>query len=235
MKSLISCDFYILNLAIIDILMPVFGFPLTIYSSMNHKWVVGEFPDILLLHTKSSIIGIYGYATFWAFLPVFGVGAYGPEPYGTSCTLAWQGHQIFVTFFLIACVILPVIVMNVSYGRILWHIKRNRRRAKRSVSNINMSVKKKDSYLIKMTFAMCVGFVGLWSPYAVVSLWTAYGRQGEVPIRVTLVAVLFAKLSTVVNPSVYFIMNKKFRPILNKYYVRISNRMRRCTCISQYP
>lgn len=107
--------------------------------------------EVLLLHTKSSILGIYCYATFWAFLPVFGVGAYGPEPYGTSCTLAWHGHEIFVTFFLIACVLLPVIVMNVSYGRILWHIKMNRRRTKRSVSNMGMSVKKKDTYLIKVT------------------------------------------------------------------------------------
>ena len=56
MKSLVSCDFYILNLAIIDILMPVFGFPLTIYSSMNHKWVVGEFRKYFFGKCVFSII-----------------------------------------------------------------------------------------------------------------------------------------------------------------------------------
>ena len=104
----------------------------------------------ILLHTKFSIVGIYCYATFWAFLPVFGVGAYGPEPYGTSCTLAWHGHHIFVTFFLIACVILPVIVMKVSYGRILLHIRRSRRRTRRTIMNVKPSMKKRDSYLIKV-------------------------------------------------------------------------------------
>lgn len=74
---------------------------------------------------------------------------------------------------------------------------------------------------------MCVGFVGLWSPYAVVSLWTAYGRKGEVPIRITLMSVLLAKLSTIVNPLVYFMLNKKFRPIVRKYITGISIKIQR--------
>lgn len=77
-----------------------------------------------------------------------------------------------------------------------------------------------------MTLTMCIGFVGLWSPYAVVSLWTAYGCKGEVPVRITLIAVLFAKLSTVVNPLIYFMLNKKFRPILKKYFESIIERVK---------
>ena len=86
----------------------------------------------------------------WAFLPVFGIGAYGPEPYGTSCTLEWQNHEVFVTFFLIACVIMPVVIMNVSYGRMLLHIRQSRRRARRTICNAQSTLKKRDSYLIKV-------------------------------------------------------------------------------------
>lgn len=233
--------------------MPVLGFPMTIYSSFVHQWVIGKFlcaaygfigfftgvvsiatlaaisytryikvcsighADTILKNTKALIFGIYVYATFWACLPVFGVSGYGPESYGTSCTLEWEGHQVFVTFFLILCVIIPVIVMKVSYGKIVIHIRSSRRRTNRNIANVGAACKKRDFYLIKMTFTMCIGFVVLWLPYAVVSLWTAYGRSGDVPVRITLLAVLVAKLSTVVNPLLYFMFNTKYRPIIKNY------------------
>ncbi|XP_076080013.1 opsin-5-like [Mytilus galloprovincialis] len=253
-KKLVSCDFYILNLAIIDIVMPVFGFPFTIYSSLNHKWMFEEIfcaaygficffcgvvsittlavisyvrylkvcgvkrGDTILLHPKTSLIGIYCYASFWALLPIFRVGAYGPEPYGTSCTLAWKGYPVFVTFFLFGCVLLPVVIMNLSYAKIIWTSKMAQRRVSVEARKSGPALKKRDAFLIKMTFCMCVAFVGLWCPYAVVSLWTAYGGEGEVPVRLTLFAVLLAKLSTVVNPILYFMLNKKFRPFLKKTF-----------------
>lgn len=39
---------------------------------------------------------VWVYTFFWAFLPAFGFGTYGPEPYGTSCTINWyrQLHSI---------------------------------------------------------------------------------------------------------------------------------------------
>ncbi|VDI79530.1 Hypothetical predicted protein [Mytilus galloprovincialis] len=43
MKKLASCDCYILNLAIIDIIMPLIGFPLPIYSSLHHELAIGEY------------------------------------------------------------------------------------------------------------------------------------------------------------------------------------------------
>ncbi|XP_052074030.1 opsin-5-like [Mytilus californianus] len=43
MKKLASCDYYILNLAIIDIIMPLIGFPLPIYSSFHHELAIGEY------------------------------------------------------------------------------------------------------------------------------------------------------------------------------------------------
>ena len=51
-------------------------------------------------------------------------------------------------------------------------------------------------------------------PYGVVSMWTAYGNSDILPHRVVVAAVLFAKSSTVVNPVIYFLMSKKFRPLI---------------------
>lgn len=40
-------------------------------------------------HVFVSLALLWGYTLFWAFLPVIGFGHYGPEPYGTSCTVSW--------------------------------------------------------------------------------------------------------------------------------------------------
>ena len=64
-----------------------------------------------------------------------------------------------------------------------------------------------------MTFAMCWGFLISWMPYAVVSMMAAYGASSILPIRAVLVSVLLAKSSTWVNPVIYFLLNKKFRPM----------------------
>lgn len=40
-------------------------------------------------HISLSIVLVWVYTFFWAFLPAFGFGTYGPEPYGTSCTINW--------------------------------------------------------------------------------------------------------------------------------------------------
>lgn len=74
------------------------------------------------------------------------------------------------------------------------------------------------SFLFQMTFAMCWGFLICWMPYAVVSTWTAYGDPTVLPTRITVMAVLLAKTSTVVNPVVYVMMSRKFRPMLSEVF-----------------
>lgn len=69
-----------------------------------------------------------------------------------------------------------------------------------------------------MTFAMCWGFLISWMPYAVVSMWTAYGDPAMLPKRITVMAVLTAKSSTVVNPVIYVLMSRKFRPMLSQVF-----------------
>lgn len=64
----------------------------------------------------------------------------------------------------------------------------------------------------QMAFMMCCAFMLTWTPYAVVSFWAAYGDPNSIPVRLTLVSVLIAKTSTIWNPLIYFVLNKKFRP-----------------------
>ena len=40
-------------------------------------------------HITLSIGLVWLYTLFWASLPVIGFGKYGPELFGTSCTIEW--------------------------------------------------------------------------------------------------------------------------------------------------
>lgn len=61
---------------------------------------------------------------------------------------------------------------------------------------------------------MCFGFLLSWMPYAIVSLWSAYVGIRSIPMRIRVISVLLARTSTVTNPIIYFLMSKKFRPLL---------------------
>lgn len=73
-----------------------------------------------------------------------------------------------------------------------------------------------------MTFVMCFGFIGLWAPYAVIGLVSAFGKKSDIPVRLSLVTVLLAKLSTILNPVVYFMLNRHYRPLLRKFSKKLT-------------
>ena len=60
-----------------------------------------------------------------------------------------------------------------------------------------------------MSIVICTAFVLAWSPYAVVSMWSACGFQ--VPNTTSIVTRLFAKSASFYNPLIYFGMSSKFR------------------------
>lgn len=56
---------------------------------------------------------------------------------------------------------------------------------------------------------ICTAFITAWSPYAVVSMWSAWGFH--VPSTTSIVTRLFAKSASFYNPLIYFGMSSKFR------------------------
>lgn len=56
---------------------------------------------------------------------------------------------------------------------------------------------------------ICTAFIMAWSPYAVVSMWSAWGFH--VPSTTSIITRLFAKSASFYNPLIYFGMSSKFR------------------------
>ncbi|XP_034553238.1 opsin 9 [Notolabrus celidotus] len=129
-------------------------------------------------HVYLSIALVWVYTLFWALLPAFGVGSYGAEPYGTSCTINWWGmrsslnDRIYIFFILIMCFGLPMLAIVISYLAILLTVIRSNRTLA-SISSSSVSHTSKDLKLAKMAAVVCSTFLLAWMPYAAVSLVSA--------------------------------------------------------------
>lgn len=64
-------------------------------------------------------------------------------------------------------------------------------------------------FLLQVSIVICTAFILAWSPYAVVSMWSAWGFH--VPNLTSIFTRLFAKSASFYNPLIYFGLSSKFR------------------------
>ncbi|XP_077567380.1 opsin 8, group member b [Stigmatopora nigra] len=154
------------------------------------------------------------YALFWALLPVLGWGRYGPEPFGLSCSLAWGRLRRQDSSFVVAMfsfnLALPAAVIICCYFSIavkLYLAYKKSRVHGRRVPN----VLKMHRRLLLMAVLISMSFIICWSPYSMVSMWSALGPGDPVPPQLSLLPCIFAKSSTVCNPVIYYIFSQSFK------------------------
>lgn len=82
----------------------------------------------------------------------------------------------------------------------------------------------------QMSVAVCIGFLAAWSPYAIVSMWAAFGNPDAVPPMAFAVAAIFAKSSTLYNPIVYLVFKPNFRKFLCRDVARCRRTLGGCLC-----
>ncbi|XP_066495476.1 opsin-5 [Tiliqua scincoides] len=157
---------------------------------------------------------IWSYATFWATIPFAGLGNYAPEPFGTSCTLDWwlaQGSvagQAFILNILFFCLLLPTAVIMFSYVKIIAKVKSSTKEVAHYDTRIQ-NTHVLEMKLTKVAMLICAGFLFAWIPYAVVSVWSAFGRPDSVPIKVSVIPTLLAKSAAMYNPVIYQVIDCK--------------------------
>lgn len=79
----------------------------------------------------------------------------------------------------------------------------------------------------QLSVAVCIGFLGAWTPYAAVAMWAAFGDATQVPPAAFAVAAMFAKSSTTYNPIVYLLCKPNFRECLYKDTAMLRERIYR--------
>ncbi|KAM7368159.1 hypothetical protein PAMP_014405 [Pampus punctatissimus] len=153
------------------------------------------------------------YALLWALLPVLGWGSYGPEPFGLSCSLAWgqMKHEgfYFVIFIFSFNLIIPSVIIICCYFGIAIKIYYTYKKSMNNSNQIPNYVKIHRRLLI-IAVLLSVGFIGSWTPYGLISLWSVLRDGSTIPPEVSLLPCMFAKSSTVYNPMIYFIFSQSF-------------------------
>ena len=66
------------------------------------------------------------------------------------------------------------------------------------------------SFPHQVAMLICAGFLVAWIPYAVVSVWSAFGRPDSIPIQLSVVPTLLAKSAAMYNPIIYQVIDYKF-------------------------
>ncbi|XP_068609940.1 opsin-5 [Brachionichthys hirsutus] len=165
-------------------------------------------------HAFLCLALMWAYAGFWATMPLLGWGDYAPEPFGTSCTLAWWlaqasfSGQSFVVAILFFCLVFPAAIIVFCYVMIIFKVKSSAK----EISHFDACNRNGHALEIKLTkvaMLICAGFLIAWIPYAVVSVVSAFGEPDSVPIPVSVVPTLLAKSSAMYNPIIYQVLDLK--------------------------
>ncbi|KAL0170151.1 hypothetical protein M9458_034747, partial [Cirrhinus mrigala] len=71
-------------------------------------------------------------------------------------------------------------------------------------------------FSLQVSLILCAAFLLAWSPYAVISMWSAWGYQ--IPPLNSILASLFAKSASFYNPFIYIGISSKFRKDLQALF-----------------
>ncbi|KAJ8370595.1 hypothetical protein SKAU_G00106230 [Synaphobranchus kaupii] len=182
-------------------------------------------------HACFLVVGVWCYASIFAVGPLAQWGQYGPEPYGTACCVDWKATSTeltamsYIICLFLFCYMVPCTIIFVSYIFIFLTVRGSRQAVQQHVSPQNKTANA-HNLIVKLSVAVCIGFLIAWSPYAVVAMWAAFGDFGRVPPMSFALAAILSKSSTLYNPTVYLV----FKPNFRKSLCRDAEQCRRCLC-----
>ncbi|KAJ3592448.1 hypothetical protein NHX12_007575 [Muraenolepis orangiensis] len=162
-------------------------------------------------HYRKPLLAVGGswcYSLVWTVPPLLGWSSYGVEGAGTSCSVSWkvrtaQSHAYIICLF-IFCLGLPILLMVYCYCRLLWAVKQ--------VGKVRKNAARRREYhILFMVLTTVVCYLVCWMPYGVVAMMATFGPPDAVSPVASVVPSLLAKSSTVINPLIYILMNKKLK------------------------
>ncbi|KAM9323128.1 uncharacterized protein KZ484_021241 [Pholidichthys leucotaenia] len=170
-------------------------------------------------HGRLLIACAWVYALLFACFPLAHWGEYGPEPYGTACCIDWRlsnqrpTARSYTVALFVLCYILPCCTIVASYTGILVTVHTSRKTVKQHATR-QTHMSSIQLITVKLSVAVCIGFFAAWSPYAVVSMWAAFGHVENIPPLAFALPAMFAKSSTIYNPIIYLLLRPNFRRII---------------------
>ncbi|MED6295292.1 hypothetical protein CHARACLAT_030173 [Characodon lateralis] len=180
------------------------------------RYIKGCHPNRAHYITRSTVfiflLFIWVTAGFWSGAPLLGWGSYSDRGYGT-CEIDWSKasysstYRSYIIAIFVFCFFMPVLIMLFCYVSIINTVKRGN--ALSADGDLTDRQRKIERDVTIVSIVICTAFILAWSPYAVVSMWSACGFH--VPNLTSIFTRLFAKSASFYNPLIYFGLSSKFR------------------------
>ncbi|KAG7280596.1 hypothetical protein CRUP_028322 [Coryphaenoides rupestris] len=148
------------------------------------------------------------------------------QPWGAKAYVTWMSLTIYI---------IPVAILSVCYGLISFKIWQNFKlktlrggwgpctplnpRARRDaalsrVSSVRL-ISKAKIRTVKMTFVIVVAYIGCWTPFFFVQMWSAWDPGAPREDTAFIIAMLLASLNSCCNPWIYMLFaGHLFRDLL---------------------
>ena len=164
------------------------------------------------------------YGSFWATIPLLGLGDYTREPGSLHrCTAvasltSTRVHR-YTCALLLFCFVLPMIIIGYCYYCVQKELKQMITRSSKLVGK-NSQMAETTRVYQRQAFTMCmiviIAFLVAWTPYALTVF--LYTISPNVSVAVLGMAALFAKFSVVSNPIIYALCYKDFRRSIKRLF-----------------
>ncbi|XP_029466631.1 opsin-VA-like [Rhinatrema bivittatum] len=164
-------------------------------------------------HSAMGVAFVWVFSFIWTVPPTMGWSSYTTSKIGTTCEPNWysgnyEDHTYIITFFT-TCFILPLLVIFLSYGKLM----RKLRKVSDTQGRLG-SARKPEKEVTRMVIIMILAFLVCWSPYATFSILVTAYPSIDLDPRLAAIPAFFAKTASVYNPVIYVFMNKQFRRCL---------------------
>ncbi|XP_025103453.1 rhodopsin, G0-coupled-like isoform X1 [Pomacea canaliculata] len=174
-----------------------------------------------------SVAGAWTYALCWSICPFLGLGHFGKEPFGTSCSLDWTSREFSARMYnllvVLCLLVLPLCSMVLFSARVISKLNMQITPSTNGLTSglteiegrptVVTSVFSESSFIqaraFKIILMTLVVFVLCWSPYGIMSLLV----QFNVPISpgASVLPTIMAKTHCAIGPAVYFFSLRYYR------------------------
>uniref|UniRef100_A0A3B5LAG3 G-protein coupled receptors family 1 profile domain-containing protein n=1 Tax=Xiphophorus couchianus TaxID=32473 RepID=A0A3B5LAG3_9TELE len=218
----------LVNISISDMLVCLFGTPLSFAASVRGRWLTGScgcrwygFSNALFAVSLVSCVGApvsgfwlpvtnaisllsvafsWLYSLAWTLPPLLGWSSYGPEGPGTVCSVQWRRRSVTARSYII-CLFVFCLLLPLLLMFFCYG---------RILLAVRGVMRQAEGRILLMVVAMVTGYLLCWTPYAVMAMLASFGRPGAVPPAAALIPALLAKTSTVLNPVICVLLNNQF-------------------------
>lgn len=171
---------------------------------------------------------IWIYSFLWSIPPYLGWGGHMMEGSQTSCTFDYFTRTVnnttYVISILVFCFGLQLVIITISYVRILIEVFFHRKDVARSfnkrqdaafclriASNKNRNIEWRTT---KAVLSLVTVYCLSWMPYAIISVIGQFGNQSLITPLSSALPGVFAKMSSFVNPIIYTLLHSKYRQMI---------------------